>query len=357
MKLKNIILVIAVAALAFYGCKSSTGEVPQAETIKNVKIETVSDGVVQNTLKLNGKIKEKSLTSLSFRVGGPLVKLNVKQGDYVKQGDIIAQIDKRDYKLQVETTKAQFEQTESEYNRYKQLIEQKKIPENTYEKIRSGYLMTKTAYENAQNQLRDTELKAPFSGYIHEKFVEAFQTVGAGTPIVSIIDNSHLEVVVSVSESQLQRVKNDTESFLTVTNAGITNFPVKLLSVGEKAKQDGLYEVRFSFVNKEELEVAPGMTAEVTIHCASQESQLSVAASAIFHEKTSTYVWVYNASTNKVEKREVKIALDGTQGRVNIVSGINNGEQIVTAGVHYLVEGQKVKPIKTPSVTNIGGLL
>lgn len=357
MKLKNIILVIAVAALAFYGCKSSTGEVPQAETIKNVKIETVSDGVVQNTLKLNGKIKEKSLTSLSFRVGGPLVKLNVKQGDYVKQGDIIAQIDKRDYKLQVETTKAQFEQTESEYNRYKQLIEQKKIPENTYEKIRSGYLMTKTAYENAQNQLRDTELKAPFSGYIYEKFVEAFQTVGAGTPIVSIIDNSHLEVVVSVSESQLQRVKNDTESFLTVANAGITNFPVKLLSVGEKAKQDGLYEVRFSFANKEELEVAPGMTAEVTIHCASQESQLSVAASAIFHEKTSTYVWVYNASTNKVEKREVKIALDGTQGRVNIVSGINNGEQIVTAGVHYLVEGQKVKPIKTPSVTNIGGLL
>ncbi|HYQ57894.1 MAG TPA: efflux RND transporter periplasmic adaptor subunit, partial [Draconibacterium sp.] len=291
------------------------------------------------------------------RVGGPLLKLNVKQGDYVKQGEVIAEIDKRDYKLQLETTKAQFEQTESEYMRYKQLIEQDKIPENTFEKIKSGYLMTKTAYENAQNQLRDTELKAPFSGYIYEKFVENFQTVGAGTPIVSIIDNSHLEAVVSVSESQLQRVKGDKGSYLNVANAGISNLPVKLLSVSEKTMQDGLYEVKFSFENKNDLKVAPGMTAEVTIYNTAEQNQLSVAASAVFHEKTSTYVWVFNPSTNKVQKREVKIALDGSQGRVNIVSGVNNREQVVTAGVHYLVEGQKVQPIKTPSVTNIGGLL
>ncbi|WP_321348549.1 efflux RND transporter periplasmic adaptor subunit [uncultured Draconibacterium sp.] len=357
MKIKNIILVLAAAIIAFSGCKSSTGEEPQAETIKNVKIETITDAVSQNTITFNGKIKEKSLTSLSFRVGGPLLKLNVKQGDYVKQGQVIAEIDKRDYKLQVETTKAQFEQTESEYLRYKQLIEQNKIPENTFEKIKSGYLMTKTAYENAQNQLRDTELKAPFSGYIYEKFVENYQTVGAGTPIVSIIDNSHLEAVVSVSESQLQRVKSDKESYLNVANAGIHQLPVKLLSVSEKAMHDGLYEVKFSFNNKNDLEVAPGMTAEVTVYCDAQENQLSVAASAVFHEKTSTYVWIYNPSTSKVEKRTVDIALDGPKGRVNIKSGISNGEQVVTAGVHYLVEGQKVQPIKEQSVTNIGGLL
>jgi len=348
---------MVAAALAFTGCKSSTGEAPQAETIKNVKVETVSDGVVQNSMTLNGKIKEKSLTSLSFRVGGPLAKLNVKQGDYVSAGQVIAQIDNRDYELQVETRKAQFEQSESEYMRYKQLIEQKKIPENTFEKIRSGYLMTKTAYENAQNQLRDTELKAPFSGYVFEKFVENYQTVGAGTPIVSIIDNSHLEVVVSISESQLNRVKSDEKSFVNVANAGINQLPVQLLSVSEKAKLDGLYEVKFSFENKNDLKVAPGMTAEVTIYRQAEVNQLSVAQTAVFHEKTSTYVWIYNPSTSKVEKREVSISLDGTHGRVNISSGLNNGDQVITAGVHYLVEGQKVKPLENPSVTNIGGLL
>ncbi|MCK3684822.1 efflux RND transporter periplasmic adaptor subunit [Maribellus sp. YY47] len=357
MKFKSIFLVMVSATLAFTGCKSSTGEAPLAETIKNVKVETVSNGVVQNSMTLNGKIKEKSLTSLSFRVGGPLASLKVKQGDFVREGQVIAEIDKRDYQLQLETSKARLEQVEGEYSRYKQLVEQKKIPENTFEKIKSGYLMAQTAFENAQNQLRDTELKAPFSGYIFEKFVENYQTVGAGTPIVSIIDNSHLEVVVSVSESQVNRVKNDKESYVNIANAGVNQLPVELLSVGEKAKSDGLYEVKFSFVNKSDLQVAPGMTAEVTINCQAEENQLSVAQSAIFHEKTSTYVWIYNPSSGKVEKREVKVTLDGTNGRINVSSGLNNGEQVVTAGVHYLVEGQKVKPLKAPSVTNIGGLL
>ena len=357
MKIKNFFLALTVASLTLSGCNRSTGEAAQSETIKKVKVETITDNAVQHTITLHGKIKEKSLTSLSFRVGGPLKELTVKQGDYVQAGQVIAGIDKRDYQLRVERTRAQFEQAEGEYNRYKALVEQKKIPENTYEKIKSAYLMTKTAYEDAQNQLKDTELKAPFSGYIHEKFVENFQTVNIGTPIVSIIDNSHLEVVVSVAESQLNRVKSNKKSFVTIANAGIIQLPVQLFSVNEKAMEDGLYEVKFSFENKNNLKAAPGMIAEITSYCKIKKNQLSVAASAIFHEKTSTYVWIYNPSTSKVEKREIKITLDGAQGRVNISSGVSNGEQVVTAGVHYLVEGQKVDPLPAPSVTNIGGLL
>ncbi|KOH46232.1 efflux RND transporter periplasmic adaptor subunit [Sunxiuqinia dokdonensis] len=357
MKFKNIFLFLTVVIFVSSGCKDSTKDLPRAETIKKVKVETITGDIIQSTMTLNGKIKEKSLTSLSFRVGGPLEKLNVKQGDYVHAGQVIAGIDDRDYQLQVETSKAQFEQAEGEYNRYKQLVEQKKIPENTFEKIKSGYLMAKTSYENAQNQLRDTKLKAPFSGYIYEKFVENYQTVGAGTPIVSIIDNSHLEVVVPISESQLNSVRSNKKSLLNVANAGIKQLPIQLLSVSEKTMEDGLYEVKFLFENKDDLKVAPGMTAGVTVYNQSEENQLSVASTAIFHEKTNTYVWLYNPSTSKVEKRQVKISLDGANGRVNIVSGITNGDQVVTAGVHYLVEGQEVEPLSKPSVTNIGGLL
>lgn len=357
MKARNILLVIIAATIAFTGCKRSNGDVPHAETIKYVKVETIQSVESQNKMVLNGKIKEKSLTSLSFRVGGPLELLKVKTGDYVRAGQLIAQIDKRDYQIQLQTTKAQFTQTEGEYKRYKQLIEQKKIPANTFERVESGYLMAKSAYENAQNQLNDTELKAPFSGYVFEKFVENHQTVGAGQAIVSIIDNSKLEAVVSVSESQLQRVRNDRESYLTVSNAGVVDLPVNLLSIGEKAKGDGLYEVKFSFANSGDIKVAPGMTAEVTLMCQQQNNQLSIASSSVFHEKGSIYVWIFNANTQKVEKRKIEISLNGAQGRVYVTSGLKQGEQVVTAGVHYLIDGQKVKPVETPSLTNVGGLL
>lgn len=357
MKLRNILLVMAAIAFAFTACKSSNGDESHTETVKYVKLTTIEDGIVQNKMVFNGKIKEKSLTSLSFRVGGPLMKLTVETGDFVRAGQVIAEIDKRDYKLQVQQTKAQFTQTEAEYKRYKQLIEQDKIPANTFERVESGYLMAKTAYENAENQLKDTELKAPFSGYVFEKFVENHQTVGAGVPIISLIDNSQLEVVVSVSESQVQRVHHDKESLLAVSNAGVSKLPIKLLSVSEKTMQDGLYEVKFAFQNKSEFNVAPGMTAEVTMLCDAQNSSIVIPGSAVFHEKTFDYVWIYNSSTKKVEKRKVNISAVVSGGKAAVKSGLKSGEQVVTAGVHYLVDGQQVKPVAEPSVTNVGGLL
>uniref|UniRef100_UPI0032173E13 efflux RND transporter periplasmic adaptor subunit n=1 Tax=uncultured Draconibacterium sp. TaxID=1573823 RepID=UPI0032173E13 len=356
MKVRKTILLLFAAVVTLTGCKTN-GETPPAETIKYVKVHTINGGDTGEKMVLNGKVKEKSLTSLSFRVGGPLVQLNVEPGDYVHVGQVIAQIDKRDYELQLQTTKAQFEQLESEYKRYKQLVEQNKIPENTFEKVKSGYLMAKSSYENAQNQLRDTELRAPFTGYIHEKFTEAHQTVGPGSPVVSLIDISHLEAVVSVSESQLQKVRSDRESFLTVANANVSRLPVSLLSVGEKAMNDGLYEVKFSFKNKEEYKIAPGMTTEVTLICDKPENSLTIPATAVFHEKTSNFVWVFNTDTNKVEKREVKLGGLKSEAQIQVKSGLQYGEQIITAGVYYLMDGQKVKVIRNPSVTNVGGLL
>ena len=357
MKVRNILFLFIAATIALTGCKISNGDEPHAETVKYVKVATINQNVVQNKMVFNGRIKEKSLTSLSFRVGGPLMKLNVETGDYVRAGALIAQIDKRDYQIQLQTTKAQFVQTESEYKRYKQLVDQNKIPENTFERVESGYLMAKSAYENAKNQLNDTELIAPFSGYVFEKFVENHQTVGSGVPIVSVIDKSQLEVVIAVSESQISRVRSDKESRLTVANAGVSQLPVKLLSVSEKTMKDGLYEVKFSFKNNKDLNIAPGMTAEVTMYCDAQNSNITIPGSAVFHEKTFDYVWIYHRSTNKVEKRKIEIASVVSGGNAALTSGVKSGEQVVTAGIHYLVDGQEVKPIETPSVTNVGGLL
>ena len=222
-------------------------------------MQTVADNQVGHKLAFTGFVKEKSLTDLSFRVAGPIKQLNVKTGDFIKENDLIASIDKRDYELQLQSTKAQFEQAMSEYERYKKLYEKNKIPANTFEKFQSGYLMTKAAYENAVNQLEDTDLKAPFAGYIHKKFVENFQTVGAGQAIISLIDLSQLEIVVSVPENQLLNIRKKKEVFLNIKNASVEMHPIKMLSVSEKAMKDGMYEVKFKMINSEGFQKDDGM--------------------------------------------------------------------------------------------------
>lgn len=357
MNSKTIIQIAtaAIVILLIGGCSNSKKE--QKEIIKYVKVEKVSNHNEDDKLVFNGTIKEQNLTTLSFRVGGPLIGLNVKPGDYVAKGEVIASIDKRDYELQLQARKAQYLQLKGEYERYKELYGQKKIPANSYEKIESGYLMAKTAFENAQNQLRDTDLVAPFSGYIHEKKTENFQTVGPGQPIVSVINLAKLEVVISVPENLLMKIRNSSNNFLSVQNAGVSNLPLSVVSINEKTGKDGMYQMKFNFENNPSLHISPGMSAEVTMLCNLSKGNIKVPSSAVFHEKEKAYVWIFSKETGLVDKQEVTISKLSNGGQIEVVHGLNSGETIVTAGVHYLYEGQKVQSIQKSSKSNVGGLL
>ena len=342
--------------LFLVGC-SRQEETEKRSVSKYVKIEKVSNVDTRDKLVFNGLIKEKSLSNIAFRVGGLLNELKVNTGEYVLKGQLVASIDKRDYQVQLNANQAQYEQLKEEYDRYEKLFEQQKIPANSYEKIKSGFLMAKSAYENSKNQLEDTELKAPLSGYIHEKFVERFQTIGPGQAVVSIVDLSQLEIVISIPENQLAKIKNSSKSYLNVKNANISEFPVSVLSIGEKAAEDGLFEMKFVFDNNKNLEAFPGMTAEIIMLCNQGSKIIDIPISAVFYENNSTCVWVLNQKTKHIKKRNISLKNISSDGRIEVLSGLNVNEIIVTAGVHSLFDDQLVEPIKPQSSTNIGGLL
>ncbi len=357
--IQKILMVLTITCTSLFlmtSCNTECGE--KEQSTRFVKVEKVSTNNAVTDLTFNGNIKEKSTTQVSFRVGGPLTKLDVNIGSYVKKGQTISVIDQRDYRLQVQTAKAQYMQAKGEYERYNELYKKKKLPENTLEKLEAGYLMAKAAHENAGNALKDTELKAPVSGYIFEKFTENYQTVGPGQPIVSIVDMSKQEVVIHVPASKLSEINEDRKVYCSVQNAGVTNIPAELTNVAKKAGADNLYEVRFQLNLDPKTNIKPGMSAEVLIDgYVNTPESISVPVGAVFHSNRKNYVWVYNAQTSVVKKREVAVKNLNNNGRVSIRKGINAGEQIVTAGIHSLVENQQVKPIQERSKTNIGGLL
>lgn len=356
MNFKRVFYSLVMVSMIFtISCKNNIKV--QEKAVKLVKVEKLSNQQNVEYLSFNGKVKEKSLTLLSFRVGGPLISINVNAGDYVNAGKIIAKIDKRDYQIQLDNAKAQYIQIKGEYERYKELYEKDKIPANTYEKIESGYLMAKAGYENAKNQLNDTELKAPISGYIHEKMVENFNTVGPGQPVFSIIDMSELEIIISVPENQIIEINAYKENYLSVKNANIFEIPIQLKSVNKKTSKDGMYEVRFIMKNKDNYNIYPGMTAEVKVVCEGTGNEIYLSSDVVFMDNNTTCVWVYNPVKQLVRKQEVIVASLYPGGKLEIIKGLKTGDFIVTAGVHLLSDAQKVRPIMHESVSNVGGLL
>lgn len=349
-------MVLAIGLLS--SCGDNTTE--HTESIRYVKATEVLPSQGNDVLIYNGVVKERRDVTLSFKVGGPVNELLVDVGDYVTKGQAIAKIDKRDYNIQLQAREAQYTQAKGEYERYQELYKRKKLPENTLDKLKAGYLMAKSQYEAAVNALEDTELKAPFSGYVNKKFIENFETVGPGVPIIQLLDFSDLEVVVSIPENNINEMNDIYKISCDIKNANKIEIPAKLKSLSKKTGSDRMFEAKILLSGDDiQYKVKPGMVAKVKIsknH--SIDNHLLVPIESVFSNGKNKYVWIIDTNSNKVVKKEVQTFSIQGNGLIEISSSIISiGDNVVTAGVHSLTENQQVKILPKKSETNIGGLL
>ncbi len=359
MKKSSFFIAYLIFAAGFLSsCGNNTPE--NNDTIRYVKATEVLPSKGNNVSIYNGVVKERRDVTLSFKVGGPVNELLVDEGDYVTKGQVIAKIDKRDYNIKLQATEAQYTQTKGEYERYQELYKRKKLPENTLEKLKAGYLMAKSQYEATVNALEDTELKAPFSGYVNKKFIENFETVAPGTPIIQLLDFSDLEVVVSIPENNINEMSDIYKITCDIKNANQINVPATLKSLSKKTGSDRMFEAKILLEGESIKQIVkPGMVAKVNItKNSSNNNHLLVPIESVFTTGQNKYVWVIDQNSNKVIKKEVNTFNIQGNGLIEVSSSIINiGDKVVTAGVHSLTENQEVKILPKKSETNIGGLL
>ncbi len=348
--------VVMIMAMIFYSCSEQAEQT--SEKARYVKTFTVHSGSdIQETV-FNGVVNEQREVTLSFKVAGPVNQLLVDDGDYVEKGQVIARIDKRDYKVNLDVATAQYNQAKSEYERYQELYNRKKLPANTLDKVKAGYLMAKSQYENAQNALADTDLKAPFSGYIHQKLIENFETVSAGRPIVSLIDVSTLDITISVPEGMVNEMEKVQKIACDIKNANQDNIPGTIKTVSKKSGPDRLFEVKINITPEDRSTVKPGMVALVNVQYTEKgDAHTQIPVEAVFGQGNESYVWVVNTDSNTVSKQLVNIGELKGSGMIEVISGIQAGSKVVTAGVHSLENNQQVKLMPKKSATNIGELL
>lgn len=284
---------------------------------------------------------------MAFRVGGQVHHLYYAEGDYVKKGQVLAVLDKRDFKTRLLAAEAQYKQTKSEFERYSQLYEQGKFPKNSLDKLEAGFLASKSNWKSAANALTDTELKAPFSGYIHQKLIDNHETVAPGEPALVIIETNTLEVNFSVAESIINQLHEGQQAMVSLNHQVTQRYPATIKSVAQKAGDDGLFNVQLRMQNPDPRTVKPGMTARAFIHNTEtgHSTTVSVPAEALFFKDGKANVWIYNEQNHTVSACQVNTGEVIENGHVQIINGIQEKDLIIVAGVHSLMEGQQVKPL------------
>lgn len=194
--------VLAVVPIAFVSCHNSAR--PPGH-VRPVKVEAAGTyGVARESY--SGVVAPKEFVNLAFRMGGPLVAVNVVEGQSVKAGETIAGLDPADYRLDMEAKRAAFLTAGQQMERAGRLLERNAVSKQDYESLAAQYENARAAYENSRSILEQTTLRAPFDGFIQERYVENYQEVTPGQKIVCLVNPNKLQIQATLPDRALSYI-------------------------------------------------------------------------------------------------------------------------------------------------------
>jgi len=351
-------VVFSLLGLILLMCACGNSQTKQDRGKATVQADTVKSYQGELSIIYPGKIKAASEVKLSFRVAGPIRAVLPEVGAFVKKGELIAEIDPRDYEIQLSATEAEYNQVKEEAGRVIELYKRGSVPANDYDKAVSGLKQITAKYNAHKNALADTRLTAPFDGYIQKKYYDSHETVAAGYPVVSMINSNYFDVDIDIPSSDFVRQGLFKSFSCTIDVFPGQVFPLELIEITRKANLNQLYRMRLRLKPVPGVDIAAGMSVNVTIEYNPNEEVLTVIPlSAMFEENGASAVWVYNPKTQSVTKRVIQLSRLLKTGELIVSEGLAAGEIVVSAGVHSLKEGMSVELLKPVSKTNIGKLL
>ena len=350
---KRIVIIAAIGT--FCACGNSSYKYPE---MRSVVLTTPKQIESTNIKYYSGIVCEAHIINLGFKTPGQIERIHVHEGNFVRQGELLAELDTKDYQLGVEALQIQYDQLRNEVKRLEQLFEQKSVSVNDYEKALAGLKQLGVQLEVNKNKLHYTKLYAPTDGYIQNINFSPAEMVDAGTSVFTLLDVSQMEVTADIPlETYLQR--NRFLGYHCSATGLSKEYPMKFSSLTPKADGNQLYRLRLTFAERPDERLTAGMNIEVAITITNTDSttRYALPLHAVFHDGNAACVWILEADST-ISKRQVVLdqKLDD-KGEAIVIGGLTGQEQIVRAGVNALQEGERVRIIESPSKTNVGGVL
>lgn len=322
-----------------------------------VRIDTAVTAGMGRVLQFPGRVVASSEANVSFRVAGPLRRVYAQEGKRVAAGQLLAELDPTDYKVQLSATEAEYSQVKAEAERVIALYGEDGTTASNYDKARYGLQQIEAKLQNHRNQLAYTRIYAPFSGVVQKCYFENGETVAAGMPIVSILSNEKLEVEVNLPAISYMHIDKFLSYSCKLDVLPETVIPLQLISVLPKANANQLYTLRLRIANRDP-HLAPGMSAWVTIQTSGDGlDQVSVPSTALVEEDGKSFLYRYSESDGIVRCVPVSLQTLHTDGKADVSGSLQPGDLIVSSGAHHLKDGQRVKLLAPVSKTNVGGML
>lgn len=348
-----LLLSAPTSSLAEQSAASTTSFSSHAVVLDKVKRVTR-----HNAVRYPARVAACRQAQLAFRVGGPLIEINIKPGDVVKKGQLLMQIDPQDFKDRIAVLEARLNGALSllvtaklDLQREQPLVAQQALPQasfdhtlNRKETAAASVAQIRAELVIAKRQLAYTRLTAPYHGVVLEQRAENYEMIAPGRTVLTIQDTSKLKITASVPENEIiqHQIQAGQEGEVSFPALNSQTFPARLEeweSAADPASKT--FSVTFTMPCPPKLTIFPGMTAELTWQSGTPEdrSALVVPVQAVVTDsKGRSLIWVYDTATGTAQKRQVQTGRFADNNNVEIKSGIQEGDTIVVAGMDFITE-------------------
>lgn len=373
---KKVIIGVAIVAVILIIILLNVKFKGKAETIK---VEKAKVGEISSVVSAPGRVSPENEVNISSDIMGKLVKLNVEEGDRLKRGQVVAELDRTREEAAVEiarsslrSAEASFELKRATFERRQKLFEKQLISKEEYEAGNTEYKMAKLAVDerganlkNALENLEKTIIRSPLDGVVTRLNVEEGEIVvtgtmnNPGTVLMVLSDLAHMEVECEVDESDIIDLRIAQEAEIQVDAFGDTIFNGHVVEVSNAGKtiytgtQEEMtnFQVKVAF-DSTDSRLRPGMSSTVDIIVAHEDSALTVPIQCVVQrgedEEKKSGVFVVNE--DKAIFREVETGIS-SETDIQVTSGIEVDEMVVSGPysvLSKLKDGDNVKIKETP---------
>jgi membrane fusion protein (multidrug efflux system) len=357
-------LVVLLCAVVLWGCGSKGSKNPEASSNpqtqmieeKMVEVVEVIPRPISYTVTAVGSLKTLEDVTISPKKAGNINQILVKEGDRVKKGQILVQLDDVDARLQVEMAEARVKEAEASLetnrttlSRYQKLWETKVIPQQTYDdinlkvKLDEARLALAKAERNLVKQnLLDHQIVSPIEGVINLKIAALGEHVNVAPKdeIMKIVQMDPLELEFYIPENLAGTIHEGNKIQFIVKAFSEEKYFAILRFISPTADPSTRNVKMKALVKNSNYRLKPGFFAEVSVQTGGNPAALIIPESSIFSQEGKFFAYAVQDGIAKRKGVETGVRFDG---KVEILKGIQKGEWVVTTGHEQLNEGVKVK--------------
>jgi membrane fusion protein (multidrug efflux system) len=328
---------------------------PPISQERRVETVEVMPQPIAYTFSAVGSMKTPEHVTISPKKAGIIDEILVKEGERVKRGQVLVQLDDVDARLQVERARARVQEAEAavETNRntlprYRKLYESQVIPQQTLDELilkvkvdEAKLSLAKVELDMAKQNLLDHQIVSPIDGFVSLKIASLGEHVNVAPKdeIISIVQMDPLELEFYVPENWVGKIRLGNKIGFTVKAFSEEKFSATLQFISPTADPSTRNVKMKAIAANPDYRIKPGFFAEVTVQTGSNLYGLVIPESALFSEEGKFYAFV--VQDDIAHRREVETG-HRFSGKVEILKGIQKGEWVVTAGHEQLSENTKV---------------